>query len=202
MIAQRLIIMAVSLTLVKYLQAWTAYRLGDPTPKTNGRLSLNPIMHIDVFGTLLLPLITLLISGGISVFGYGKSLSLNPYHLKRLRRDIRILGAVPSAAHLLLAIIALAFLSLGISFLQEFFLFAVWANTMLALINIIPIPPLEGAKVMASFLPYNFSRNYLKLKPYGFFLIGLLFFSGILQKNVLAMTSLIVSGAFGLSTAV
>jgi Zn-dependent protease len=196
MIAQRLLIVIMSLIAVKYVQAQAAYKLGDPTPKASGRLSLNPILHIDVFTTLLLPLLVLIISSGTIIIGYAKQLPLNPYHLKNLRKSMRIIGILPSITHGAIAFCFSLLLTLNIPFLNELFLFGIWANVMLAVLNLVPIPPLEGAKVMASFLPGRLSHTYLKLRPYGFFILGLFFFLNILPLGMRSITSFIVNHVF------
>ncbi len=202
MIAQRLLIIVISLIGARCAQAWAAHKLGDPTPKATGRLSLSPVTHVDIFTTLLLPLLILIISSGVIVIGYARQLSLNPYHLKKLRQDMRILGALPSLAHLMFAICFLLLLKLNIYFLNELLLFGLWANVMLAVLNLIPIPPLEGAKIMASFFGGRLSQIYLKLKPYGFFMLGLLFALNILPLGMRTITSFIVNHIFHTSIAI
>ena len=113
MIIQRLLIIFISITLARYAQAWIAFKMGDPTPKVTGRLTPNPLLHTDIFGTLILPLLLLLLSNGVIVLGYARQLPFNPYHLRKLRRDIRIVALTISAVHMSCAFIAYLLFKVG-----------------------------------------------------------------------------------------
>ena len=169
---------------------WVADRLGDSTARYSGRLTLNPAAHIDFFGTILLPVV-LLISGGF-VFGYAKPVPINPYNLRNPRKDmiwISLAGILTNLA--VAAVSAMAFRILASGFLGSWGLImrplmmmlmvSVRINIILAVFNAIPIPPLDGSRVLVNLLPAEKSIVFSKLEPYGFLIILLLFFTGIIN---------------------
>ena len=169
---------------------WVADRLGDSTARYSGRLTLNPAAHIDFFGTILLPVV-LLISGGF-VFGYAKPVPINPYNLRNPRRDmiwISLAGVLTNLA--VAAVSAMSFRILASGFLGSWGLIirplmmmlmvSVRINIILAVFNAIPIPPLDGSRVLVNLLPAEKSMVFSKLEPYGFLIILLLFFTGMIN---------------------
>jgi Zn-dependent protease len=143
---------------------FAAYLLGDDTAKRRGRLSLNPLKHIDRFGTIILPILLLVLSGGTFAFGYAKPVPLNPYNFKNFKRDTAYSAAAGPAANFIIAtilaiIFRLFFARLDGSMVNAFqvVLFkavyiGVFFNLFLGLFNLIPIPPLDGSKVLGAFL--------------------------------------------------
>src|SRR5271155_3578211 len=155
--------------------AWMANRLGDPTAKMLGRISLNPIVHIDPFGTIIMPLLLILV--GFPPFGWAKPTPVDTRNFKNLMRDdilTAVAGPVSNFLTAFLSVIALAIVvhgssrGIGQSFrgadigapLGQFFYLAMWINVVLAVFNLIPLPPLDGSHVIRHFLSYNALRVY------------------------------------------
>src|SRR3989338_7909175 len=140
------VIMIPSAIIHEYAHGWTADQLGDPTARNAGRLTLNPVAHIDLFGTIILPILMLLSFG--SAFGYAKPVPYNPYNLQNQKRDPVLIGLAGPVSNLILAII-LSFVIRLMPINQFSFVLSigVYANILLAIFNLVPIPPLDGSKL-------------------------------------------------------
>lgn len=169
----------------EYSHGLAAYWLGDNTAKYSGRLTLNPLAHIDLFGTILLPLF-LLITATVTksnpvIFGWAKPVPVNYWGLKNPKRDIIWVGLAGPAANILAAVILSFFLKANLLMpLWAVFLIkqAIITNLILAVFNLMPIPPLDGSRVLIGLLPEPLAGSYAKLERYGFIiLIALLYFS-------------------------
>jgi Zn-dependent protease len=171
---------------------WVADRLGDSTAKYSGRLTLNPAAHIDLFGTIILPLVLLLTTRGRFIFGYAKPVPINPYNLRNPGRDMIWVSLAGILTNLALAVVSailfriLASVSPGswgliISPLMMMLWESVRINIILAVFNAIPIPPLDGSRVLAHLLPPEQAAVFSKLEPYGFLIILLLVFTGMIN---------------------
>ena len=171
-----------AITVHEFAHAYISDRLGDPTARVLGRLTLNPIPHIDLIGTLLLPLFMFL-SGSPIFFGWAKPVPYDPYNLRNPRRDSAVISLAGPAANIILAIMLSVFLhiipfSVNSVFMQigEIFVLLIRLNVVLAIFNLIPIHPLDGFAVVRGILPEEYARQWADLEPYGFvFLLFLVF---------------------------
>ncbi len=185
-----LVVLIPSVSLHELFHGWTAYRLGDPTAKLMGRLTLNPIAHIDPIGTLLLPFLMFLFTG--FVFGYAKPVPINPANLRDPKRDMILIGLSGPLANLLLALVFSLMIKAGLltglltslSAMYVLLRFGIIINLILAIFNLVPIPPLDGSRVLMGILPYHLAVSYSKLEPYGFLIIVGLLYLGIIGKII------------------
>ena len=169
------VVIILSAVFHEYAHGWAAYQLGDDTAEKEGRLTLNPIAHIDPFGTLLLPLV-LLFTAGIFI-GWAKPVPYNPYQLSDKKYgELKVAIAGPATNIILavmLGLVARLGGVLGLSGIAlELFAFAAYVNIFLALFNLIPVPPLDGSKVFATLFP-SLGRSLMGLGMFGI-LIALL----------------------------
>lgn len=181
-------ILLFALTVHEFSHGLTAYLLGDPTPKRAGRLTLNPLKHLDLFGTL-----TLILTQAI---GWAKPVPINPNYFKNPWRDMAITSAAGPLSNFLLAILFAfsyhLFNTLNLNFeeikisepMAIISYLSIKINLGLALFNFLPIPPLDGSKILVKFLPPYLRENYLRLELMGFFLILVLALTGLLGKTL------------------
>jgi len=185
-----LLVLLFSLTVHEAAHAFTANRLGDPTARLLGRLSLNPIVHIDPVGTVLLPLVAL--ATGAPILGWAKPVPVDLGRLPRGRQDFVLIAAAGPATNLVLALVASAALNVTVSSgspgaasgLTTLFVELAWIgvelNVLLAVFNLVPVPPLDGGNVLGGLLPAGLARQYDSLRPYGIFILYGLLLSGTL----------------------
>ena len=142
----------IALTIHEFAHAWMADRLGDPTPQLQGRLSLNPLKHLDPVGTLMLLFFR---------FGWGKPVEFDPYNLRHPRRDAAVISLAGPAINLILATVLSLVLKFSPSPLFSIFLYPViLININLAIFNLLPVPPLDGAKILYGILPREWADEY------------------------------------------
>jgi len=179
-----------AITVHEAAHGYVANRLGDPTASMLGRLSLNPIKHIDPIGTLLLPTVLLLVGGFI--FGWAKPVPVTVQNLNNPKRDMAYVAAAGPLSNLLMALIWLLLFKLSLLLASVAPLLSapvramaeagILINLVLMLLNLLPIPPLDGGRIMVGLLPLEAARQYSRLEPYGLLIIVALLATGTLGK--------------------
>jgi Zn-dependent protease len=176
-----------AITVHEVAHGWVALQFGDKTAKRLGRLTLNPLKHVDPIGTVVVPIVLLLLGG--FVFGWAKAVPINPNHFKRPRHDMAWVAIAGPISNIMMAIIWAMIAKLGYmiglsSGAGQFLVYSGMAgiaiNLILAILNMLPIPPLDGSRVLAAFLPKKLYYYYMRMEPYGFFLIIGLMLLGVL----------------------
>ena len=178
-------IVLVSLTIHEAAHAWTADRLGDPTARLLGRVSLNPIVHIDPIGTLLLPAIAAY--SGLPIIGWAKPVPVNISRFRHPQRDFAIVAAAGPISNLLQALVmaVLVHVIAPDGLVPAVLRLAVNINVILALFNLIPVPPLDGGNVLAGLLPPAAANVFIAMRPYGFLILYAMMFTGMLSALIL-----------------
>jgi Zn-dependent protease len=175
---------------------WMAVRLGDPSPRFRGRLTLNPRPHVEAFGTVVVPallLLPVLFGRGGIVFGYARPMPINRASLPRPDRDMTLIAVAGIATNLVLGILgAVAFRFLGAGLLGTFLYIWTVTNIAMAVIHIVPVPPLDGSRILAPLLPPRARAAYESWEPYGaLFILALLF---LLPVPILAVAIAVADG--------
>ena len=188
----------IAVILHEVAHGWVAYKWGDPTAKLAGRLTLNPMPHIDPIGTLILPAMFIILGSPI-VFGWAKPVPINPANFRDLRKGTFFTSIAGVFMNLSLAVLFGALYRLAYSLsdtvdpfvarsiMYPFIIFcakSVLINLVLALFNIIPIPPLDGSKAVMSFLSFKYWEIFYRYEVYGFFVITILLFTGVLGRII------------------
>jgi Zn-dependent protease len=166
-----------AITLHEAAHAYAAKYFGDSTAYMQGRMSLNPIKHIDPFGTILIPILLYFSTGGAFLFGYAKPVPINFGQLRKPKRDMAWVALAGPAANFLMALIwLLVLIGLAAFRVQEDF-FALMAragiltNLVMFAFNLFPIPPLDGGRILTSLLPNKYAYKFAQIEPYGFFIV-------------------------------
>jgi Zn-dependent protease len=167
-----IIVLVFSAIIHEYMHGFVADKLGDPTARQMGRLTLNPIPHIDLFGSIIVPLLMVVGNFGF-VFGWAKPVPVNPYNLRDQKYGWAKVAIAGPAGNLILALmfgLFLRFVPVSGS-LSDFLVIIVYINLVLMIFNLVPIPPLDGSRVLAAFLPPKAQAAYFSLERYGLFLV-------------------------------
>lgn len=172
-----IVALIVSIILHEMAHGYAANALGDPTARLQGRLSPNPLVHIDLLGSIILPALLIISNAGI-LFGWAKPVPYNPYNLRNQKWGEALVAIAGPAVNVFLAVIfsviirSAEVLSLGTSFVQMAW-YIVYINILLALFNMLPIPPLDGSKILMALLPYKLQQKYKQftmwIEQYGIF---------------------------------
>lgn len=176
-----------------------AEKLGDSTARDEGRITLNPIPHIDPFGSILLPAI-LLLAGSPIIFGAAKPVPVNFNNLNPKRLGMALVFLAGPFSNLILAVLFMLPIKFGLvsGVIAEIWLKAVVINLVLAVFNLLPIPPLDGSKILGSVLPYNIMYRLLEMERYGFLIVIVFLYLGILDKILMPVVTLFFH-LFGIS---
>ncbi len=190
-----------AITVHEVAHGWVANRLGDPTAARQGRLSLNPLRHVDPVGTVLVPAL-LYLTGGF-FFGWAKPVPVVWGNLRHLRRDVALVAAAGPAANLLmmlgwwLALLVLANVG-GPAALAFMCWTGIMFNATIMLLNLIPVPPLDGSRIVTALLPARAAVLYNRIEPFGLVILALLLFTGVLGA-VLGPALAVVERLLGLT---
>jgi Zn-dependent protease len=197
----------IAITFHEISHGLVANRLGDPTARFMGRLTLNPLAHIDLVGTIVMPVMLLLL--GLPVFGYAKPVPINPSNFRDPKRDMAISAAAGPIMNLLLAIVSILIIKFviipvmvllpeGISRtvmmpLRLMLEASVIINVFLAAFNLLPIPPLDGGRIVVGLLPHKQAISYSKIEPFGFIILMILIATGIAKYFVFPLVNIFLT---------
>lgn len=208
---QKLIIAAipilVAITFHEVAHGFVANKLGDPTAKMMGRLTLNPIAHIDPIGTIIVPVMLFILSNGAFIFGTAKPVPVNFYNLKRPRRDSALVSVAGPATNIMIAFISiLLYILIQVIFppsssstfnqkimtpLVMMIQYSISFNIFIAAFNLFPVPPLDGGRIATSLLPTKYAYHFSKLEPYGILIVLGLWFTGIAHYIIVPIQAFI-----------
>ncbi|MBI3592837.1 MAG: site-2 protease family protein [Nitrospirae bacterium] len=197
----------IAIILHEVAHGFVAYKLGDPTAKMMGRLTLNPIAHIDLFGTILMPLLLFISTNGQFVFGYAKPVPINPYNFKNPKRDMAISAAGGPLTNIAIAIASVLILKYAIAPAAAFapeevvgkvikplvmmLSASISINIVLATFNLIPIPPLDGGRVLMGLLPDRQAHALGKIEPFGMIVVLVLVATGAASYIIMPLIRLL-----------
>ena len=198
-----------AITLHEAAHGYAARHFGDPTAWMQGRISLNPLRHIDLFGTILIPITILLFSGGTFLFGYAKPVPVDFSRLKQPKQDMFWVAAAGPGANLFMALCWAFLLKLSWVLpsseytlpLAEMSKIGISVNCVLMVLNLLPLPPLDGGRIAVSLLPHALAWKFARIERWGFPILLLLLFTGILgavMNPLVALSARAIEAIFGL----
>ncbi len=189
----RIVALVFSIIIHEVAHGYVAYRLGDPTARNANRLTLNPLAHIDLMGSIILPLFLIIVKSPV-LLGWAKPVPFNPGYFRDVKKGVMLVGLAGPVSNLILAAIAAIILRI-FPFGEIAWLFLVHVcliNVILAVFNLIPIPPLDGSRVVIGFLPSHMVSGYLSLERYGFLIIFGLLYLGVLDRILFPIYSAVI----------
>ncbi|MGE5242502.1 MAG: site-2 protease family protein [Bacteroidota bacterium] len=191
LIAVAILPLIFAITVHEVAHGWMAKQFGDPTAQRLGRLTLNPLKHIDPIGTVVVPALLLVLGGFI--FGWAKPVPVTWENLRHPKRDMAIVAAAGPAANLLMALIWAVVLRVGVTLgptswagipMQYMGEFGIQINVVLMVLNLIPLPPLDGGRVAVGLLPGPWAWQLARIEPFGFFILLALLATGVLSAII------------------
>lgn len=188
----QLLVILLALSVHESAHGWMAERFGDPTARMQGRITLNPIAHIDPIGTVIFPIILAMV--GAPVFGWAKPVMVNPYNLKNPKKDNMYIAAAGPVSNIIMAIMSIAIFLLlkQTGFIGSIYVTSrvaeavtmlllnlILINIFLAIFNLLPVPPLDGSRILEGVLEGESLNTYKKIEPYGFIILMAVIYLGI-----------------------
>ncbi|HEY5762062.1 MAG TPA: site-2 protease family protein [Rhodocyclaceae bacterium] len=207
-ISLALLPVTLAITLHEAAHGYAARYFGDPTAHLAGRITLNPIRHIDPIGTIAVPLLILLVSGGGMLFGWAKPVPVDFGRLRKPKRDMTWVAGAGPAANLLMAVFWAAMLKLAWAMPENAYTMplalmsqiGISINVVLMVLNLLPLPPLDGGRIAVSLLPHEMAWRFAKLERWGFPILLVLLFTGVLGAVLFPLVRLVrmaIAGLFG-----
>jgi Zn-dependent protease len=198
----------VAITFHEVAHGYVAYRLGDPTAKMMGRLTLNPLAHVDPFGTILMPLALFILSNGAFIFGSAKPVPVNFLNLRNPRRDGALVAAAGPGANILIAALSVVLFAAAARFfsggdgagpyarglaapVMKMLQYSIVFNIFIAAFNLIPVPPLDGGRIMVGLLPQRQAMALSRVEPYGMLVVLLLWVTGLANYLIMPLQALV-----------